>query len=55
MVRGISKKEQKADLLRKRRQASSGLPTAAKVPPKVVPVPSASPRPPARPAGRREK
>jgi hypothetical protein len=47
MTRGrLGKRERQDDLLRKRRaQAASGLAMGAKVPPKAIPVASASPRP----------
>ena len=48
MTKGVSKKLQRNDLLRKKRaQATTGLATGAKKPPKAIPIPSAAPRPPA--------
>jgi hypothetical protein len=46
VTRGVSKKVQRSDQLRRKRaQADSAWPTAANVPARAVPVPSAAPRP----------
>jgi hypothetical protein len=46
MTKGMSKKEQRADLRRKRDKAAAGLALGGKSPPRGIPIPSAAPRPP---------
>jgi hypothetical protein len=60
MTRGISKKEQRADLRRKRNHLASGLALGAKVPAKAIPISSKPRRASAglrgvAPIGRRDK